>query len=109
MQMLSLSLYFFNLLPLPFLDGGQLFDVLADWAAARRTDSVRLSDGFTNEDGLELGEVVRDGEGSIVAPARPRRPTVEKAKGRRRRLIHMAVGALLVICILAGLADSWNA
>ncbi|KAH9915065.1 peptidase family M50-domain-containing protein [Epithele typhae] len=40
MQMLTLSLYFFNLLPLPFLDGGQLLDVLTtSRGAPSRTDA----------------------------------------------------------------------
>ncbi|KAI0635430.1 hypothetical protein C8Q77DRAFT_1108050 [Trametes polyzona] len=54
LKMLTLSLYFFNLLPLPFLDGGQLFDVLHDAWAAHRTpelDVVPLSRMEEGEEG----------------------------------------------------------
>ena len=103
LKMLTLSLYFFNLLPLPFLDGGQLLDVLCDWwasrAAAGDSEAVMLS---------ELEAASGEGEDAPV-PRTTRRPVIrERAAGRPwwRKAVHVGVGALLASCVLLSMINS---
>ena len=93
--MLTLSLYFFNLLPLPFLDGGQIFDTLTDkWDAwgQQVTENLPMRR-------LEEGE-----------DSRPPTDTQAQRGGRsqralRQRIVHVVVCALLVLCTVLSL---WN-
>ena len=103
LKMLTLSLYFFNLLPLPFLDGGQLLDVLCDWWASRAvvadSEAVMLSE-------LEAAS----GEGEDAPPSRvTRRPVGQERAAWKpwwRRVVHVGVGALLASCVLLSLVKS---
>ena len=93
--MLTLSLYFFNLLPLPFLDGGQLFDTLIDkWDARSQQATENLPMRH-----LEEGEDSRLPTDTQVQ----RRGRSQRAL--RRRIVHMVVCALLVLCTVLSL---WN-
>ncbi|KAI0946861.1 hypothetical protein AcW1_010198 [Taiwanofungus camphoratus] len=91
LQMLNLSLYLFNLIPLPFLDGAQLLDAALDlalsWRASRSTD-VEL-------DSLEGGH----------APA-PHAHTPGARfvlwKHRVLRAAHAFAGMLIGLCVLLG-------
>ncbi|RDX42017.1 hypothetical protein OH76DRAFT_1489006 [Lentinus brumalis] len=99
LQTLTLSLYFFNLLPLPFLDGGQLLDALHSWWSAPSSirsptaESVPLSE-------LEGGDGARTG----------RRPQVDPHAHVRKDLrgvVHVCAGALLGICVVLALANAY--
>ena len=92
LKMLSLSLYFFNLLPLPFLDGGQLFDVLYDWRTSERDDPA---DGETVMlDQLEAAPLEAE---RVSQPTRSLRALRRKA--RWRRIVHVSVGMLTGCCV----------
>ncbi|KAI0666366.1 hypothetical protein C8Q78DRAFT_984221 [Trametes maxima] len=95
-KMLTLSLYFFNLLPLPVLDGGQLFDVL-DAAWATRQSAVGEEFPMNH---------IEDGEEPMVS-----RSVVTgwryEAKTRIRRAVHIAVCTLLALCIILSLANAY--
>ncbi|KAI0755061.1 peptidase family M50-domain-containing protein [Daedaleopsis nitida] len=94
MEMLTLSLYFFNLLPLPFLDGGQLLDVLLAWQMRPAADE--------SADTMLLGELEGGGAG-------PRHQPVAHsmaAKARWRKGVHVAVGALLGVCTFFSLTNA---
>ena len=96
--MLTLSLYFFNLLPLPSLDGGQLLDVLLDWGLSGLAD-----------ESIALGEL----EGGAAHEATYRenvglRTTSANAKEKWRKSVHVAVGALLGSCTLLSLANAYS-
>ncbi|KAH9896548.1 hypothetical protein C8Q73DRAFT_686015 [Cubamyces lactineus] len=96
LKMLTLSLYFFNLLPLPFLDGGQLFDILSEeWD----TRQPRISEN------LPLRRL-EEGEDTISPTEASQVQHIDRNKGAlRRRIVHMVVSALLVLCIVLSL---WN-
>lgn len=94
--MLTLSLYFFNLLPLPFLDGGQLLDTLSEkWD----TRQPRVSEN------LPLRRL-EEGEDTTSPTEASQVQHIDRNKGAlRRRIVHMVVSALLVLCIVLSL---WN-
>ena len=94
LKMLSLSLYFFNLLPLPFLDGGQLFDVLYDWRTSGPGDPA---DGETLMlDQLEAAPL----EAERISPPPNRSFGAARQKAWWRRVVHVSVGTLTGCCIL---------
>ncbi|KAI0712062.1 hypothetical protein C8Q76DRAFT_768815 [Earliella scabrosa] len=98
LRVLTLSLYFFNLLPLPLLDGGQLLDVLLDWGLSGTAD-----------ESIALGEL----EGGAAHEATYRenagpRTTSADAKEKWRKSVHVAVGALLGSCTLLSLANAYS-
>ncbi|KAM5543784.1 hypothetical protein V8D89_002401 [Ganoderma adspersum] len=87
LKMLSLSLYFVNLLPLPFLDGGQLFDALYDWWTSERGDPA---DGETVIlDQLEAAPL----EAERVSQS-TRSLGATRRKAWWRRAVHVSVGML---------------
>ena len=99
--MLTLSLYFFNLLPLPLLDGGQLLDVLLDWGLSPDRGSL--------DESIALGEL--EGGGAHEATYRENagpRTTSANAKEKWRKSVHVAVGALLGSCTLLSLANAYS-
>ncbi|KAI0770208.1 hypothetical protein C8Q74DRAFT_1274160 [Fomes fomentarius] len=108
LKMLTLSLYFFNLLPLPFLDGGQLLDTSLDWWALSRT--ARAADG----ESIALGELAEEGGSGLQGPGvripQNTRVTAAAASAKRNRLrqgVHVGVGALLGSCVLLSLANTY--
>ena len=92
LKMLSLSLFFFNLLPLPFLDGGQLFDVLYDWRTSERDDPT---DGeAVMLDQLEAAPL------EAMHASQPTRPLrAQRRKARWRKVVHVSVGMLTGCCV----------
>ncbi|KAL5483502.1 hypothetical protein ACEPAI_8734 [Sanghuangporus weigelae] len=60
---LSLSLYIFNLFPLPFLDGSHFLSALLDYLGNSR-DQTSYESGFTEDYDIELG----DGRDNYVPP-----------------------------------------
>ncbi|KAI0368501.1 hypothetical protein BV20DRAFT_1022387 [Pilatotrama ljubarskyi] len=98
LRTLTLSLYFFNLLPLPFLDGGQLFDTLYDgWAA-------------DTQQGYEAVELDRLEEGMGDATATLRGRPAGSRSGRKahcRRAVHVGVGTLTGCCIVLSLVNTY--
>ncbi|KAI0325561.1 hypothetical protein GY45DRAFT_1330103 [Cubamyces sp. BRFM 1775] len=95
LKMLTVSLYFFNLLPLPFLDGGQLFDTLSEkWDARGRQVTENLPMRR-----LEEGADAPPATGTQVQRGDRGRGTL------RRGIVHMVVCALLVLCTGLSL---WN-
>nr|VWP02519.1 N/A [Ganoderma boninense] len=92
LKMLSLSLYFFNLLPLPFLDGGQLFDVLYDWRTSARRDPT---DGET----LILDQLEAAPPGAERVSPHTRSPGATRRKLWWRRAVHISVGMLTGCCV----------
>ena len=110
--MLTLSLYFFNLLPIPRLDGGQLLDALSDWSDARQGAARPSDDSFQMEAALERG-ADEDGDGRVVAAVAAMRDhrgsrRAQKVKGRRRRAVHIGVGVLLGTCTVLGLVEAYQ-
>lgn len=106
--MLTLSLYFFNLLPLPILDGGQLLDTSLDWWALSQT--ARTADG----ESIALGELAEEGGSGLQGPGiqipQNTRVTAAAASAKRNRLrqgVHVGVGALLGSCVLLSLANTY--
>ncbi|KAI0828575.1 hypothetical protein BC628DRAFT_1409160 [Trametes gibbosa] len=98
LKMLTLSLYFFNLLPLPFLDGGQLYDTLYDaWVirGQRGHDAVPLRR-------MEAGEGAESAFGEGV----PMHSTAAR-RALCRNLTHASVGALMGSCIILSLVNSY--
>ena len=96
---LTLSLYFFNLLPLPLLDGGQLLDALGDWWGLRRERARRAGD-------VEMEDVLERGEGEVAVPDRA--VAGRRTRGRWKRVVHVSVGVLLGACVLLGLIDAFR-
>ena len=94
LKMLSLSLYFFNLLPLPFLDGGQLFDVLYDWQTSGHGNPADRETLML--DRLEAAPL----EAERVSPPPNRSPVTARRKAWWRRVVHVSVGTLTGCCIL---------
>ena len=88
---LSLSLFLFNLLPLPFLDGSQLLDALADLLSAhasQRAMTAALADA-------ELGEPRSEGSASS---------RVHGARYRRlKKGVQMSIGLMLLVTMFAAL------
>ncbi|KAI0700664.1 hypothetical protein C8T65DRAFT_709626 [Cerioporus squamosus] len=103
---LTLSLYFFNLLPLPFLDGGQLLDALHSWSSSPSSSSYAATSIPLSE--LEGGDPDPDTD-----PSRRPRPAAAAppARGRKyedvRRAVHVCAGALLGTCVALGLANAY--
>ncbi|KAL1939309.1 hypothetical protein VTO73DRAFT_10112 [Trametes versicolor] len=98
MKMLTLSLYFFNLLPLPVLDGGQLYDTLYEAWAAHRSDEHEFVP-LTSMEGAERG----DDEPARVMQSRNWR----ERRTRLRRAVHIGVFALLGLCIVLSLVNTY--
>ncbi|OSD07677.1 hypothetical protein PYCCODRAFT_1401627 [Trametes coccinea BRFM310] len=94
LKMLTLSLYFLNLLPLPFIDGGQLFDALYD-AYTRRVQQGREPIPLQH---LEEGE-----EYSLTARRRIPSTTPEDTKRKARRAVHIGVGTTMGLCTVLSL------
>jgi len=91
--MIHLSLYFFNMLPLSFLDGGQFLDAVIDFgASAASQPDMELA-------ALEGGSV-RD-----LARHDPRLRLV-RWKQRLQRTLHILSCALIGLCMLLGLMHS---
>ncbi|KAH9942695.1 hypothetical protein B0H21DRAFT_750382 [Amylocystis lapponica] len=85
---LSLSLYFFNLAPLPYLDGAQFLDAAFDFgfSLAHRgaePDLVALERG-------QLSSVIRD---------------MRQGKQRFQNAIHILTATLIGMCIILGIAN----
>ena len=92
--MLTLSLYFFNLLPLPFLDGGQLLDALQDWwleTPIPYGDDIDIDAG----DGEELAELGVGGGTTQRAHVPARRADAKKTRLRLR----LRRGLLVELCV----------
>ncbi|KAH9855522.1 hypothetical protein C2E23DRAFT_813672 [Lenzites betulinus] len=100
LKMLTLSLYFFNLLPLPFLDGGQLYDALYDAYAVRH----QRGDEAVPLRHMEEGE--EDAHSAWREGARVQNVNVER-RALCRKVVHVGVGALTGSCIILGLANSY--
>ncbi|KAI0354020.1 hypothetical protein OH77DRAFT_1426424 [Trametes cingulata] len=99
LKVLTLSLYFFNLLPLPFLDGGQLLDALYDWWPAGK------SQGF---EGVDLDRLEEGRERSAaVSPERPAGTRTGRKAGWRR-VVHITVGTLTGCCIVLSIVDTYH-
>lgn len=98
MKMLTLSLYFFNLLPLPVLDGGQLYDTLYEAWAAHRSDEHEFVP-LSSMEGAERG----DDEPARVMQSRNWR----ERRTRLRRAVHIGVFALLGLCIVLSLVNTY--
>jgi S2P endopeptidase len=96
---LTLSLYLFNLLPLPFLDGAQLLDALSELLFVSVSSSSARSSA--SQDGLD----VESGDAS-----RPRVHTVGKERwdawyARIRRGVQIGLLGVLVVC---GVGAVWR-
>ena len=113
LKMLTLSLYFFNLLPLPFLDGGQLFDVLQDWWERRpepRRGPSAAAPGGEDEEDIPLGALEGGADASETARRRSttaRSADMELRMARRRRAVHVGVGTLMGACVAMSLASAY--
>ncbi|KAI8973161.1 hypothetical protein BD414DRAFT_468867 [Trametes punicea] len=98
LKTLSLSLYFFNLLPLPHLDGGQLFNILHDaWTsrANQRHESIPIQQ-------LEQGE--------DNTPATSSRMPIKghaDRKAQYRMAVYMIIGGLLGLCTILSLVNTY--
>ena len=106
--MLTLSLYFFNLLPLPFLDGGQLLDGLQDWwfeTPIPYGDDIDIDAG----DGEELAELGVGGGTTQCAHVTTSRADAKKARPRLRlrRTAHVGAGALLGGCVVLSVVNAY--
>ncbi len=100
MKMLTLSLYFFNLLPLPVLDGGQLYDTLYEALAAHTSEEHEFVPLSSMEEGAELGD-------SVPARRAQGRNWREK-RTRLRRAVHICVLALLGLCVVLSLVNTYR-
>ena len=106
--MLTLSLYLFNLLPLPFLDGGQLLDALQDWwleTPIPYGDDIDIDAG----DGEELAELGVGGGTTQRAhvPARSAEAKKTRLRLRLRRTVHVGAGALLGACVVLSVVNAY--
>ncbi|EKM53148.1 uncharacterized protein PHACADRAFT_210853 [Phanerochaete carnosa HHB-10118-sp] len=90
---LTMSLYLFNLLPLPYLDGSQLLDALADLVIHGSSDRPSGD--------VELGETQRSAS-----------PGASKWRwrwyARMKQGTQLSLELLLVVCLLSALWRSWS-
>ncbi|KAI9068996.1 hypothetical protein FKP32DRAFT_1671751 [Trametes sanguinea] len=94
LKMLTLSLYFLNLLPIPFIDGGQLFDALYDAYTRRKRQK---------EEQIPLQHLEEGDEESLAARRRIPRATPRDQKRRIVRAVHVGVGTIMVLCTVLSL------
>ncbi|KAI0772391.1 hypothetical protein BD413DRAFT_612553 [Trametes elegans] len=103
LQTLTLSLYFFNLLPLPFLDGGQLLDVLADaWA--------RVGRGRPGDEAIPLAGVEEGESAGGVTTSRARTGSVgarAESMTRWKKVVHVGAGVLTGACVVLSLVNTY--
>ncbi|KAI0644139.1 hypothetical protein C8Q79DRAFT_1002094 [Trametes meyenii] len=93
LKMLTLSLYFFNLLPLPILDGGQLFDIMNHAWTTRQSEEFPMNH-------------IEDGVERVVTQTKAA-DGLHEGKVGIRRVVHIIVYALLGLCITLSLANTY--
>ncbi|KZP28018.1 hypothetical protein FIBSPDRAFT_1039738 [Athelia psychrophila] len=103
-KMVTLSLYFFNLLPLPFLDGTQMLEAMLDFAGgSNANDSYHSSDDvFGDElDALEGGAIGESGRGG----GRPRSAWMRSWRARLEKAVKSGTTMLIGVCIALGIIN----
>lgn len=98
--MITLALYFFNLLPLPFLDGAQFLDALLDVSAAWPSPSIEGR--YIEMDELESGR------GQTPIDNGNRKSAVSKRwKERVTRMLQIVLWSLISFCAFGGLVQEF--
>ncbi|OBZ78197.1 Membrane-bound transcription factor site-2 protease [Grifola frondosa] len=94
LKMLTLSLYFFNMLPLPFLDGAQFLDALFDFFAIREISAQSE----------QIAMVAL--EGGTLTPQAPSSNSLRHFDFRRT--IRILVAILIGLCVVLGIAQAFS-
>ncbi|EMD32425.1 hypothetical protein CERSUDRAFT_99509 [Gelatoporia subvermispora B] len=99
LKMITLSLYFLNLLPLPALDGAHFLEALLDWLGDRGTpiDGIGLSGLGTLESGLDAANTTDVGRRALTSV--PWKPKAQRA-------IQVTAMSLVGACILLGVMNA---
>lgn len=99
--MITLALYFFNLLPLSFLDGAQFFDALCDFAAALPSHSSRGSQ-------MELDELEAGRDHAPTGGHDPNPANDMPWKGKIIRALQVVIWCLVAFCTLGAMVQQFS-